>query len=279
VTTASLQGAVVRILGKDAATLDNSRDPETGAHLAQVRADGRPVTGLPEGQTTPLVAIVDTGLDSSHPWIARTLVDSVDLTGQGEEDRNGHGTKVALLALWTYPQMPVGLLNVKALGDDGTGTVDALARGIRWAARQGATFINVSAGVIQPLCQGGCPLCQAALSAAGGGAAVSAAAGNVAGETTCPAEAGLLYPESGVAAVGVLDPARSKPEPYSGIGKYYPPTPSPILLPVDEPTGWGPKYRAAAASALPHEAYLDYQATLYADVASVGSPPGVLTRW
>jgi TPR repeat protein len=248
---ASGLGAVVRVLGNGvgeiAMTLDSLRDPETGARLALVRADGSPVVGLPDGQTTPLLAVVDTGLDSSHPWIAKTLVGSVDLTGQGEEDHNGHGTWVALTLLWLYP-LPVGLLNVKALGNDGTGTVDALTRGIRRAAGLGATVINISAGVSQPWCRADCPLCRAALAAADEGIVVAAAAGNVAGETACPAKAGLLHPGRGVGAAGVTDVDTWALQPYSGVGTEYVPSPAPILLPADEPVG-GPKYRKASASA------------------------------
>ena len=253
----SLPDAVVRILSDDPAgganTLDQLRDPETGARLAPVRADGSAVAGLPQGQGEPLLAVVDTGLDSSHPWIASTLVDWVDLTGQGEEDRNGHGTWVALTFLSTSP-MPCGLLNVKALGDDGTGTVDALARAIRWAARRGAKYINISAGVSQPSCQADCPLCQAVLSAAYGGAEVTAAAGNVAGETTCPAKAGILHPGSRVRAVGARNGGTWAPQPYSGIGNGYLPDGGPTVMPIlpagDERAGWDPKYRAASASTL-----------------------------
>jgi TPR repeat protein len=215
-----------------------------------MRADGRPVAGLPEGQAAPLLAIVDTGLDSSHPWIARTLVDSVDLTGQGEEDRHGHGTWVALTALSSFP-MPVGLLNVKALGDDGTGTVDWLARGIRRAAGRGATLINVSAGISQPSCRADCPLCRAALAAADGGALVTAAAGNVPGETTCPAKAGLFHPGSRVIASGVMM-TDAETQPYSGIGTDYGPGLMPIVVPIlpdgDERTVRDPRYRVASAS-------------------------------
>jgi TPR repeat protein len=258
--------ATVRILSAAPAeggfALDRLRDPETGARLAPVRADHDPVVGLLEGQTAPLLAIVDTGLDSSHPWIAQTLIDSVDLTGQGEEDRNGHGTWVAIRAVWDHP-MPVGLLNVKAVGDDGTGTVDALARGIRWAARRGATVINVSAGVSQPSCQADCPLCRAALAAADG-AWVSAAAGNVAGETSCPAKAGLLHPGRGVSARGVTTESmdtwgtRMLPTSYSGVGNMYGVQHQMLLLPIPptggEPASWDPRYRVGAADALIYRA-------------------------
>ena len=255
-------GGTVHILGLDddiPMTRDRLRDPQTGGYLAPVRPDGAPVAGPAEGQTAYKVAIVDTGLDAAHPWIAATLAASVDLTGQGEEDRNGHGTWVAVLFLWAAP-MPVSVLNVKALGDDGTGTIDSLARGIRWAARHGATYIVVSAGLSQPSCQADCPLCRAALDAAAGGAHVSAAAGNVAGETTCPAKAGLLHPESGVAATGALNLRTSARQPYSGVGSTYLYSPSPKLLPVGndptaaDPAHWDVKHAEAAASALLQQA-------------------------
>ncbi len=252
-------GGTVHILGQETVgsplTPDRLRDPHTGAYLAPVRPDGLPVTGPAEGQRAAKVAIVDTGLDPAHPWIAATLAGSVDLTGQGEQDRNGHGTWVALLLLWDVP-MPVSLLNVKALGDDGSGSLDALARGIRWAARQGADAIVVSAGLSQPSCHGDCPLCRAALDAAAGGSYVSAAAGNVAGETTCPAKAGLLNPESGVAATGAMNLETTARQPYSGVGSSYLYSPAPILLPAEDgptgtgPGGWDAKHAAAAASAL-----------------------------
>jgi tetratricopeptide (TPR) repeat protein len=250
--------ATVHILGQEAAglpmVLDRLRDPQTGGYLAPVRPDGLPVAGPAEGQTAYQAAIVDTGLDTSHPWIAATLAGSVDLTGQGEQDRNGHGTWVAVLFLWAAP-MPASVLNVKALGDDGTGTPDALARGIRWAARRSAGAIVVSAGVSQPWCQADCLVCRAALDAAAGGAHVSAAAGNVAGETTCPAKAGLLHPQSGVRALGALDPQTAAPQPYSGVGSAYLYSPAPTLLPVADgpagtgPAGWDTKHAEAAASA------------------------------
>jgi hypothetical protein len=250
--------STVHILGQDAdipMTRDRLRDPQTGGYLAPVRPDGQPVAGPAEGQTAYKVAIVDTGLDASHPWIAATLAGSVDLTGQGEQDRNGHGTWVAVLFLWAAP-MPASVFNVKALGDDGTGTIDSLARGIRWAARHGATYIIVSAGLSQPSCQADCPLCRAALDAAAGGVHVSAAAGNVAGETTCPAKAGLLHPDSGVAATGAMNLRTSARQPYSGVGSTYLYSPAPILLPVGtDPAAGDPAHRdarhaEAAASAL-----------------------------
>jgi TPR repeat protein len=153
--------------------------------------------------------------------------------------------------------MPVGVLNVKALGDDGTGTPDALARGIRWATRRGATAINISAGVYQPSCRGDCPVCTAALAASDAGVYVAAAAGNEgADRTMCPAKAALTHPQSRVHAGGSLNRAGTAPAAYSGkASSYIPDARVPAyLLPVsaasDDPGDGGPKYREASAFAL-----------------------------
>jgi TPR repeat protein len=153
--------------------------------------------------------------------------------------------------------MPVGLLNVKALGDDGTGSVNALARGIRWATRRGATAINVSAGVYQPSCRGDCPLCTAALAASDDGIDVFAAAGNEgADRTMCPAKAALTHPQSRVSAAGSLNKTGTSPAVFSGKATSYLPD---VIVPAyllsvsaagDDPANWGPKHREASAFAL-----------------------------
>jgi tetratricopeptide (TPR) repeat protein len=201
---AGLHGADLRGDDANPLSLESLHDPTTGEWLAPPRLDGEAVAGLPEGATAPLFAVVDTGVDASHPWIARTLFDSVDLTGEGAEDRNGHGTWVALIALCGLA-MPIGLLSIKALRNDGTGTPDALARGIRIAVRRGAATLNISAGVDQPDCHGDCSLCTAALDAAKQGVRVFTAAGNTTGVTMCPAKAGVVHPESGIVAVAMID--------------------------------------------------------------------------
>ena len=250
---------VVRITGLDVGTLmtlDRLRDPETGAHLAPVRAYPGPVIGPPAGHTSPLFAVVDTGLDLTHPWIAATLAESIDFTGQGEADRNGHGTWVTLEFLHLSP-MPVGVLNVKALKDDGTGSVNALARGIRWATQRGATVINVSAGVYQPSCRGDCQVCKAALTASEAGIHVFAAAGNEgADRTMCPAKAALTHPQSRVIAAGSLNKTGTSPAVYSGTATNYsldaivPAYLLPVSAADDDPANWDAKHREASAFAL-----------------------------
>src|SRR2546429_450082 len=131
------------------------------------------------------VAILDTGLLSNHPWLKRRIVGAVDFTGEGVEDRNGHGTAVALVLLAGTPY--VNLLNVKVLYEDADGTEEDLVEGLRWAAKNRATSINVSLGIHRP-CDGSCDVCSEANRIVKEcGILISAAAGN--DGLTCPARA------------------------------------------------------------------------------------------
>ncbi len=70
-------------------------------------------------------------------------------------------------------------------------------------------------------CEGDCSVCRATIAVAEAGAMVTAAAGNVAGETTCPGTAGVLD-RGKIFTVGRLD------EKTSGIGNVWMPTASPV---------------------------------------------------
>ncbi|HZG67089.1 MAG TPA: S8 family serine peptidase [Herpetosiphonaceae bacterium] len=108
-----------------------------------------------QGLTSVLIAILDTGIESTHPDLASKVVlaqnfsDSPSVT-----DRDGHGTHVAgIAAAATNNAIGVAglarealLLNVKVLGDSGSGYTSDVAEGIVWAADNGAQVINMSLG-------------------------------------------------------------------------------------------------------------------------------------
>ncbi|MBI3726427.1 S8 family serine peptidase [bacterium] len=104
-----------------------------------------------------IVAVLDTGIDATHPALAGSLLEIESLL-DGEtdpQDRNGHGTAVAgvLVASGTGPLDPRGIaqgariLSLKVMDDRGTGDVATLARGIVRAADRRAKVILASAGV------------------------------------------------------------------------------------------------------------------------------------
>lgn len=128
-----------------------------GAPDAWATADGSGV----------LIAVVDSGVDLTHPDLADKIVsfpdaDFVDPEGicekgksciqDGAQDQNGHGTHVAGIAAastgngigvaGTAPGAKI--LPVRVLDAEGAGQTGRLARGIRYAADKKAQVINLS---------------------------------------------------------------------------------------------------------------------------------------
>lgn len=108
------------------------------------------------GSPSMVVAVVDTGVDFSHPDLQGLFVDGYDFVNQDSTPRDdqGHGTAVAgVIAArtqngqgqagmcWTCRVMPV-----KVLDANGSGTTSTIAAGIVWAANHGARVINLSLG-------------------------------------------------------------------------------------------------------------------------------------
>ncbi|GLW05023.1 hypothetical protein Misp01_01530 [Microtetraspora sp. NBRC 13810] len=147
------------------------------------------------------VAVVDSGVDPTHPQIR--LTKSVDLTGTGYSDCVGHGTAVAgiiagrqIAGVPYYGVAPgVRLISLKQTNSE-DGDVQLLAEGIKRAADLGADVINVSVQA-----QDNPILRQAVNYALAKDIVIVAAAGNVTSEdgTLLP-----YYPASyeGVLAVG-----------------------------------------------------------------------------
>lgn len=134
--------------------------------LGQVIPWGLQLLGIPElhkqgikgeGQ---LVAVLDTGVDRSHPDMKGAIDDrSRDFTGSqyGLEDRVGHGTHTAgTIGARDNGQgiLPIApdcrLLICKVLGDDGTGGGAEIAGGIRHAMSCNARILNMSLGSPTP---------------------------------------------------------------------------------------------------------------------------------
>ena len=105
------------------------------------------------------VALLDTGIDESHPDLEDAIDDARDFTRSrgGPADRNGHGTHVAgIVAARQNNRGVVGvapqsrLLMAKVLGDDGGGSSAAVAAGVDWACDQNADIISMSLGSPEP---------------------------------------------------------------------------------------------------------------------------------
>ena len=121
-------------------------DPLYPVQWAYERINAPPAWGLAQRAVT--VAVLDTGLDSSHPEFSGRVVAGVNFVqaGQPPTDDNGHGTHVAGLiaaaggngiggvgVAWQARIMPI-----KVADSSGNLTSEAWLNGIAWAVAHGA---------------------------------------------------------------------------------------------------------------------------------------------
>jgi subtilisin family serine protease len=100
------------------------------------------------------VAVLDTGIDSTHPAFTGVTLIEEDFSGSGNGDVQGHGSHCAGTIfgrdvddtrIGVAPGVDRALIG-KVLGDDGSGDSIGLFRGIQWATDQGAHVISMSLG-------------------------------------------------------------------------------------------------------------------------------------
>ena len=101
-----------------------------------------------------VVAVLDTGVDLAHVDLRDRVLPGVDLVDGDDvaQDENGHGTHVAGIIAATAGNGAgiagvapgASLLPVRVLADDGTGTLDTVVAGVRWAVAHGADVVNLS---------------------------------------------------------------------------------------------------------------------------------------
>jgi subtilisin family serine protease len=184
-------------------------DPRYSAQQAYLQAVHLPdAWEVTTGDDGLVMAIIDTGVQLTHPDLAGRLVAGWDFVNDdaSPDDDMGHGTMVAGIAAastnngqgvagaaWGGQIMPI-----KVLDSTGSGNDEQVAAGIRWAAEHGADVINLSLGG-----PGASTVLQEAVDyATAHDAVIVAAAGN-------DGTAGRHYPAAcvGVVAVGATDNA------------------------------------------------------------------------
>jgi thermitase len=138
-------------------------DPFVGRQYA-VPLIGLPAAhGVGSGSPKTLLAVLDAGVDASHPDLANGAGESRVVAGfdafgsapgEAGKDRNGHGTHVAGIAAATANNgrgvvgvaPGVTILAEKVLSDQGSGTWSGVAEGILDAVARGARVLNLSLG-------------------------------------------------------------------------------------------------------------------------------------
>jgi subtilisin family serine protease len=96
------------------------------------------------------IAIVDTGVDATHPDLLRRIAAHTDFSGSAEQDDVGHGTHVAGIvagagAVYRGVAPAATLVIAKALAAAG-GTEDAVLAAMSWASLQDVAVMNLSLG-------------------------------------------------------------------------------------------------------------------------------------
>jgi len=169
------------------------------------------------------VAVIDTGVDASHPDLAGQVLPGYDVINQTagtSSDPNGHGTHVAgTIAALTGNGVGISsiapdakILPIRVLGANGSGYMSDAATGITYAADHGADVINMSLGADTQVDA----VTNAIAYARSKGVVVVAAAGNERGQgspTSYPAA------DPGVIAVAATDSSDTVAS-YSNQGDY-----------------------------------------------------------
>jgi hypothetical protein len=183
------------------AAVDKSQDEADSSQYALAKLHLPEAHGLAKGDKV-LVAVIDSGIDTTHPEIQDVVAGQFDALGS-TEGPHPHGTAVAgIIAahgrlIGAAPS--VHILAVRAFGASASGTEGTtfnILKGLDWATGQGARIVNMSfAGPTDPL------LGRSMANARQKGAILVAAAGN-AGPKSPP-----LYPaaDPNVIAVTATD--------------------------------------------------------------------------
>jgi subtilisin family serine protease len=198
----------VRALGSDKISLSDFYDKASGIYFQPLNLNPPKLPAVNPSelnQRTPTIAVLDSGVMHSHPLLRDVMIVDQDFTGEGPEDRNGHGTFVTLTYLEELSMIYQGMqnvpkqriLNVKVLGKDGTGDSQDVKKGMQWAVDNGAEVLNMSLGVDQSLYPDVCELASKLIKERR--IQIYAAAGNDPKFPMCPAMA------DGVISVGATE--------------------------------------------------------------------------
>jgi subtilisin family serine protease len=117
-----------------------------------IGADTSPFSG--EGV---IVAVLDTGIDATHPAFAGVKLVQKNFTSENDEDLHGHGTHcagtifgrtIAGTRIGVAPGVTTAVIG-KVLGEGGGGS-DVVLEAIQWALQNGVHVISMSLGIDFP---------------------------------------------------------------------------------------------------------------------------------
>jgi hypothetical protein len=134
--------------------LDAKRQASLDRSVEQINAPAAYAAGFTGKGTT--VAVLDTGVDQTHPDLKDREIGERNFSGSPDAgDHHGHGTHVASIIAGTGAKSggkyhgvapDAHILDVKVLGDNGSGQDSGIIAGMEWAVEQGAQIVNLSLG-------------------------------------------------------------------------------------------------------------------------------------
>jgi serine protease AprX len=142
--SARLPGKAITLLATDArlgAITPNYSVARTSYSNPQLWPDAAQLTSFWSSNTTPAtIAVVDSGVDATHPDLAGHVLTQVDFVTSGTNtsgDGRGHGTFVAGTAVGSADghagAIPTGkVVSLDVLADDGTGTLSDVLAATQW---------------------------------------------------------------------------------------------------------------------------------------------------
>lgn len=162
-----INGIAIKVPGADAveklSALDNVKYVEPSIEFHATLAEASPIVGAPQawdlGYTGKgvKVAVVDSGIDGSHPDFEGRIAEFKDFVGGKTTayDDFGHGTHCAGIiggdgsasnGKYKGVAPEVTFVGVKVLGKGGSGSLENILAGINYAAKTDARIISLSLG-------------------------------------------------------------------------------------------------------------------------------------
>jgi len=133
-------------VGVDTIWLDGLRRPALAQSVPQVGAPEAWAAGYDGTGVT--VAVLDSGVDATHPALAGRVTTHQNFTqgNEDDKDRTGHGTHVASTVAGTAGVAPGARLLDGKICVVGGCAESWIVAGMQWAADQGAAVVNLSLG-------------------------------------------------------------------------------------------------------------------------------------
>jgi thermitase len=133
-----------------------TNDPLFSQQYAHVVSHSSEGWAISQGSSNVIIAIVDTGIQKSHPDLGAKMIPGYSgyKGGDANVDWNGHGSHCAGIAS-AITNNGVGvagfaplakLMPVQVLDRKGSGTISVIATGIMWAADHNADVLSMSFG-------------------------------------------------------------------------------------------------------------------------------------